>query len=325
MIQLFSRHILIKDRNGLQIPFSFDDIRGELFACFQDCGVTEEWAAEHIVLVLEEQFVGAPEEAERIATRQELDQLVLAILRDAGFADVAAAYSRRRGGVAASRQSPSFEPWDTARLERVLKTVPLADGTTARDRIRETGEALQTLRLTCASDELIRQLGMHGRGRDAGQADAALLPRHDLPAPAKGACDVRCEVARDLIEQGVIRPHRVSPYLPRVRLDLSLDRLVDEPAAAPLLPLLFFPRLREASRIAGIVLNKMRELLCRDVPHAAAHPAHVVVLGMDTVVNDGFRPGRPDRACTLQAEILQWLEREIPQALAFDVIVTQRA
>gem|GEM_PF-1413715 len=325
MIQLFSRHILIQDQSGSRAPISFDDIRCELFACFQECGVGEEWPAEHIALVLEEHFAGASGDTVPVTTRAELDQRVLAILNDAGFADVAIVYGHRRGGVTGARPAVRRAPWDSQRVEHLLETLPLPAGVTAGERVRRTVAALQALQLPRAGDELIRQLARHVEAPAAADAaPAAGLLCDALVCESGGEPDIDPAVRR-FIEQGVIRPHRISRYLPRARLDLCLDRLNDARAEVPLLPLVFFPRLRQAVHGAALTLTRLHETLCREIPHAAAHPAHVLVFGLGTVVNDRCDTRHPQRSRLLQAEILACVEGDMPSSLAFDVIVTRRA
>jgi len=324
MIQLFSQHFMVLDRNGRQRSFSFDELRRDLLCCFRACGVSDAWAAEEVALVIEEQFERGRTDSEAPVREAEVDALVASVLAASGYGDVAAQYRRLRNGEPSGDAVGPFADWDDARLgallERALSLLP-EDREELAGRVRR---ALVLLGFTEVSDELVRQLGGH-------------LLRNRAPAPDQsGADDPRwlfppdfwasawSDAAAELVAGGVLKPHPVSRLIPRARVDLDLARLADAMGGGPLTELGFLPRLRQVCCELGNLLPHMRDRICQEKPDAHHHPAHLIVRGAAPLIRERLVPMRARDAKALLAEIESLIRADLADQVAFDLIVTIR-
>ena len=324
MIQLFSRHFIVVNRQGRQTTFSFDDLRQDLFACFRTCGVREVWPAENIALIVEEHLERQRSEATIPVSEDQVDALVSSILFATGYGEVAAEYhkSRQLGPAAAVT---GLAAWDDRRIqEQLAKAFPLS-GEEIRSLAGEVGNALTRLAFGKVSDEMIRQLGAHlmqARTTVAGQASAPAGPVWLFP-PEHWPPLVPNTMAA-FLSTGIVSVLPVSRLLPRARARLDLSRLAASMGAAPLTELGFLPQLRHACNELPGLLRLVRGEIVRIAEHAGRAPTHLIVQGLDQVLRHYLVPLNRRASEALVNDIGDVLQRDVSERVDFELIVTVR-
>ena len=130
--------------------------------------------------------------------------------------------------------------------------------------------------------------------------------------------------AERLASTGVIRPHPVSRFLPRVRLELDLQRLAVVTGTPPLPEMLFLPALADALGCSAALLAQTgREIETRR-PHAAGAAAHLVVCGLDETIVAALLPQSPRATQALRNEVRAIVQAKLAAVPEGVVLVTFR-
>ncbi len=322
MIKLASHHALVVDRDGRKHSFDFDAVLLDLVRCFQACGVRDSWPADNIALIVEEHMEQRRQAGEPPVKEADLDTLVSSVLTASGFSDVAAEYGKLRQ-LEQSVVSPPVTPWDSARLARLIsRSLPLS-GHACIDATARVRAALDVLGLDGASDELIRQLAIH------------LLPVSCAPDPVEKAQPPwsmnpdtwRFELSptlRRLLHSGSVKLFPVSQALPRVRAELNLVCVAEAIGDSPLTELVLLPGLRSTVKSLRELLRAVRSDVVERWPHAAHHPAHLIVRGLGVVLHQYVLPLRASDSRELVEEIHALFRREFAADIGFEQLVTFR-
>lgn len=322
MIKLHSRHSLVAAADGTVRSLDVEALRRDLRRSFHDCGIHEDWTADHIALVLEEHAAGTGTDRPPLAER-DLHAMVSALLSASGYEDVGREYRKLVPAAVRPDDPDPFRAWDHTRVEAELASVlPL----TAPERaalVARTAAALAGLGLGVARTELIRELGRHFLQQTLDRpsplsADSPWLlwPSHWPVTAVPGA--------ERLASTGVIRPHPVSRFLPRVRLELDLQRLATVTGAPPLPEMLFLPALADALDCsAGLLAQTRREIETRR-PHATGAAAHLVVCGLNETIATALLPQSPRAAQALRNEVRAIVQAKLAAAPEGAVLVTFR-
>ena len=324
MIQLSAQRFLVVDRQGRQRPFSLDDVRENLQACFTTCGVTDAWPAEHISMILEEHLVRQQQEQTDAVAEAEIDTLICSVLTATGYGDVAAEYQRVCHLEPVDALSGRRTPWDERRLKTNLRLVlPLAEAE-LQELVHRVRGALQTLAISRVSDSFIRLLGAHllqtaATGAREEQTDESpwLLTASDLA----GFLEKR---AGQLVSDGILQLHPVSRLLPRERVGLDLRQLATSMAPPPLTEIAFLPRLCSICRRVAPVMQQLHIEICNRKPHARFHPAHLIAQGVPVVVGRWLVPMNRRAASAFCQEVESVIRAEVIERVEFEVLLMFR-
>ena len=335
MIQLHSQHSLVIGRDGRRRSFHHEAVRAELVYSLRACGVRDVWVADHVLLVLEEQLLNRHAGGEGIC-EEDVDRLVTGILSAAGYGDVARAYEKRRGIDPLADWRAGLESYDRERLVAVLEELPQLPERLGADLPERVSTALAALGIEQASDTLIREIGLHflagaaGASAPGGQRGAAGdsgASRSDFLLDAavlrhRAGLDDPAGVAEWARAVGV-RP--VSRQFPRICVDVHLERLCGETADdGPITELHFFPALLRLCRRLPEILTRLRSSLAAVRSDSTAAPAHLVIHGMERVLErfPGFSNRRARRA--VEGEVRQVFAEDVAAGVDFELILTFR-
>jgi len=322
MIQLSSRHALVLGQEGRTRTFDFEELRRELTGCFHACGVTDSWPAESVVCAIEEHFVRQCQDGGNTISEDELHALVTSVLLASGYPDVAGRYRHQRNLEPRRTTGPRPASWDAERLTAVLRRSYLLTENATETLASSVKKALEQLTFTEVTDEFIRQLGGHILDTGIGmKPPETTSPWLFSPSQVNGAVDMR---TADVSPTGAVRLYPVSRLIPRVRAELSLAHLADSIGDRPMTEMMIIPRLRKAASELRSSLPRLRERVCRERSDAQHHPAHLVVSGLDVVLNDVLVPlsRRGERAFVNDVQIV--LQRDLGDLLTFELVVSYR-
>ena len=139
MIRVFSGNLLIRE-DGSCRTLDMDRLRRDLQRCFHAVGVEEGWLSEHVALAAEEHLAQRQGSASDVPSRSDVDRLVVRLLVDTGYVDVAAEFCRSQQ-ICPESLTSGMSAWDGPRIRRVLaESLPfgtdrlesLADGVARR-------------------------------------------------------------------------------------------------------------------------------------------------------------------------------------------------
>ena len=106
MIKRHSIHSLVAAADGTVRSLDVEALRRDLRRSFHDCGISENWTADHIALVLEEHAAGTGTDRPPLA-EHDLHAMVSALLSASGYEDVGREYRK----LVPPRSGPTTRPF----------------------------------------------------------------------------------------------------------------------------------------------------------------------------------------------------------------------
>lgn len=326
MIRLSSKHTMVLDPQGTARTFDLDAVFTDLRRCFRDCGVNEPWIADHIAMVVEEQLGTAADRRTTMMQEKDVHAMVMSLLAASGYEDVAAYYRERRSLPVPSPHARDMKAWDKTRVnDTLLRLLPLHEQERQNLANQVTG-ALEQLGFSSVSTDLIEQLALHavasGSNRDHtpdnGQRKAWLLDADAWPVE-------RCsDSTRKHMTRGILTAYPVSRVLPRVRLQLDLIAGAQEAGNPPLTELALLPAVNRCAAAAAELLHKAVRQLADLHPDGPPMPPHLLVIGIDTVVDDLVVPQSARSRKQLRHDLLTAIQSRLEQDCGDDILITLR-
>jgi hypothetical protein len=185
-------------------------------------------------------------------------------------------------------------------------------------------DALVHLGLERVNDNLLRELAVHllsaeteDQVTEAGNQPIRLFPDEHWLARLHGTYGT-------LLTSGILRVHPVSSAVPRARVEFDIEKFGKRLGAPPLLEMQILTCLPPAARALQAMLGTVRADICSLRPSAAAHPAHIILRGMEPLLAEQLQPLCAREAHAFLAEVRDCLQREVCAQAAFEVILSLR-
>lgn len=322
MIKLHSRHCLVAAPDGTVRSLDVEALRRNLRRSFRSCGVSEDWTADHIALVIEEHAAGTSTDRPPLAER-DLHAMVSALLAASGYEDVGRHYRDLVPAAADCAAPDPFRAWDQARIEAELSALLPVDESERQGIVARTASALAMIGLTAVRSELIRELGQHVLRRVVDERRPGAADSPWLLRPDEWTVAAVPDAAR-LVAAGALCLHPVSRFLPRIRLELDLRRLATLAATPPLPEIILLPALAHGlDAIAGLIAQTRRALADRGL-QGVPPTAHLGVAGLDETVAEAVLPQSARAAKALRHEIEAIVTAKLPVGTERAALVTFR-
>lgn len=228
MIKLQADTIRIRAEAGGELTLNLDQLRNELWQSCHLMGVEDPELADDIVAVIRN-FVKEGPQSHQSYSRGEIDELVIQILLDSGFPQVATDYRRRRHLQEASGTVPDRVKPEPAIIRLILQRDPFFMSKPV-DRVLDTIiRKIAGLQLSEVSPRLVMELGKEVWSENENQrkpidADSYWLIHRDEIPSLLASPDAR------LIASGTVAVRSVSNLLPRLSIQANLDYLIGDSA-----------------------------------------------------------------------------------------------
>jgi hypothetical protein len=262
MIKLRADTILIRADAGGELPLDLEQLRDELWQTCVQTGVDDSELADDIVAVIRN-FVNEGPQANQSYSRCEIDELIVQILVDSGFPNVAAEYRRRRQMDDFVVVPDHVRP-EPASIRLVLQRDPFFVSKPVDRIIDALIMRIASLRLADISPRLVAELGKAiwheqeaARIPSSQAAGYWLIHRDEIPALLSGA-------DAQLLATGAIHIRSVSSLLPRLQLQTNLGYIITDTDGSLIPELALFPAFDTlCSRLNGIVRRLISEVQVR--------------------------------------------------------------
>ena len=220
MIQLSSHTILILYADTTTEPMETEQIRNRIFRACIAAGETDSWIADDLSLAVEFALLS---KEQRMIRAEELDQLILATLEDAGYSSVATEFQR-----IARSAPPEFLPVSEESVQLVLNhNLALEPAKFERVSSRVL-KSLELLGMESASRGLILELARQFRDTDF-SAPALSVPDNSQNRELYSVVlrqedlETKCsEAVQSLLRSKTLRISHVSRLFSVLRIELSL-------------------------------------------------------------------------------------------------------
>ena len=192
------------------------------------------------------------------------------VLAASGYADVSKTFMELRGMDAISGLQVAMRPWDSHRLADVLGSrLPLAP-VQVHGLATRCSTALTGLGLQFASDEFIRELGIHLLHRQQSPAKETISDAVDMVVPTG-------EDADNLLSNRALVAYPIAPLFPRAQVAIDLKAFVKAECDEWHSELLLFGKLPELAGNAIQILAQQRKTILEQNPDFDKCPCHAVV------------------------------------------------
>ncbi len=326
MIQLHPQRMLLKTPGGERESIDLSELESALDRALNICGIQASWLADHILVALQDYAaVMAAADGEGL-NKESLHHTLARMLLDAGYADVAASFAEQSRLQDAVAETEHRAAWDRPRVDTLLrqhlKTVQhlnpeLGDKVVQR---------LQTLGFGRVGDTLIIEVARHilAEWGDVERTQETLeaAPRDDwLLAPGFWQTFLPPQVAA-LVEDEVIEIRQLSDLLPVVRLRFFIPKLVSRIEERPLTDLHLLPALVRAGREIGQAIECLVRQVNRSGKKEYRHPAHLTVIGLDTMLLAEFARESKSSLAKRRSEIVDVITKTINESLQHPLILS---
>jgi hypothetical protein len=322
MIKLYSKRLLISRLEGGKQPFDAERLQHDLQLSFAAVGVQENWLAEHLIIAVEDQLA---EQSALLGTEQseeDIERLLIKILKDTGYPDVAADFAKRRGKSGSEAVNLKRLPWTQQRIRQLLQhELDMSPNGTALLAEAVLGK-LAALQMPLVSDKLILQIAEHilaelaseqRQNTDEQQTGGWLMPAGYWSAFFAGD-------TASLLAAGVLQVHPVSSLFPVVRVSVDSKQLADSLGGTTLTELEFVPAFRNCVRHALRALTALQEHALT-VCEVQGRPAYLQVHGLAAVVRAHLGKRRKADAERLTGELVDMI-RECANGKSEHVIIS---
>jgi len=322
MIKLFSKNLIIKTKDGHKQSISIDSIRQNLISSLKECGIDEPWISENMIMVIEEQLREFCATHKQNTSEAQLDNLVTAVLSDAGYTDVALQYNKRRNHPPIDKTGVPLKKWNSHRITTLLYNSFGLNKDENSALITKIKQIIKTANFTFVSDELIRQLAMH------------LLQNKNNPAQAKtisynNPCLLQTThletlfsgMLAEFIQAKIINIHPVSRMFPRAKITLNLEKLAQWLNTKPLTEILILPQLHRISPLITKAFQFIRAEIHEKNNDSDQYPAYLYLKNLNQLIQQYMIPFSPKTQKQFISEIEQIIEQDIIKTLNFKLII----
>ena len=286
MIELYSKRFLLPLTDSSHAPVDLETLALDLDRAQREVGIHESWLTDHVLAALC-QFDASIRLIDEDNTDEQINRMIMSMLVDAGFPDVAARFAEIRSIELNIPEPANRRPWNSQRIRNVLvEHIGTSENTAARlaDGI---AERLRPLGFKRVGDALIIEIARHMLSDWSDRDTETVQPprnRDGWLMPPGFWETFLPRTAAEFMEIGalVIRP--VSRLLPVIRLDFHLVRFAEAQNLLPVAELSLHPALRQICPVLIDTLRSVREQVGKTHgADIANHPAHLTVFGLDTL------------------------------------------
>lgn len=286
----------------------------ESFAAF---GVTDMYVPSTIAEIVEDHLaLPASCGGKERLTYERVDSIVREILINAGFSDVAAHFSSRRGLQPEQESGEGESEWNRKRISNLLAGKFSLEKDELDTLAVRVGAKLKLLNFSSASDALITELGAHLNRRRKSRKAAPKTPKELLFCRDDILEEAPADLA-NLIAEKALSYRPVTRILPVVRVELSMLHAAAIAGPGPQTELNLFPALNKTCEKAAMLLKMIHEKIEAVSPHASGHPAHLYLTDLSTFFEKRFIPLKKPAEKRLIREILDLIEGRINSRINF--------
>ncbi len=322
MIQWQPQQILVRDVSGRRRPVDLGVFERKLNRALADCGIQESWLVDHLLVSLQDYSAVVVGESTSL-DEQSLHRTLARMLLDSGYADVAARFAEQCRVPDAVADIEGRAAWDTPRIEAVLRR-HLQGVERLIPQLREgVGERLERLGFARAGDKLIVELARHlisQWGEHERERDKREVSGEWLLAPGFWRTFLPPSATHLLRSETVdIRP--ISNLLPVIRLRWSMPRMIGQIENRPLTELQLLPQLTETAHQVAAIIEALVSHLNEKKQGGTVHPAHLTIIGLETMLAEEFAGEGKSRNLRRQTEILSLISEILSRHLRHRLII----
>jgi hypothetical protein len=282
MIKLSELVVMVANHDGTVIEFEAEQFQTEIIRSFLAAENNELWVAEDIVMAVEYALL-AHDSDEKIFSLTEIESIIIGILEDAGFAEVAESYRRTH-----RQRHITFSP----ERNYLLQLLNRHAGLTGRNLEAVTDKVIvagSKLHIDAAAPELFVELAKYYKSQLLNKESPAL---EKLVLPTSTERLRRISISIDKIKEqlneasvsclnkNIIQLYSISSLFPAVRIAINMKKVAEHAALTPpVTELLLLPNFSEIANAVNDVV-KVTEAVFHEYTSGGDLPLYISVPDM---------------------------------------------
>lgn len=238
--------IYVKSLEGRTVYFDRQKLETGIVEALESARVNEEFLAEDISYALEKYLEKVRDQGGDLITVEVLNGHVVSLLFDAGYSDVAYAYSTINAASWDFKTSKELEPWDSHRALKLIKQNLLFQSYDLNFLAKSVNEAILNFKFSKVSDSFIVELVSHFIANSEPVKPEAMedQPRGKKMFYASEAVAFSPKLLQGLFADGILKANDVGHIFPKFTIDFDFLAYIGKCSCVdgtPLMELLFLP------------------------------------------------------------------------------------
>jgi hypothetical protein len=261
-------------------------------------GVQEDFLAEDISYALEKYLEKVRDQGGELLTVEALNGHVVSLLTDAGYGEVAYAYSSLNESTWEFKTSKELERWDLNRALRLMKHNLLFQSYDLSSLSQQVNKAIANFKFSKVSDSFIVELLLHFIGNQESVVTPPVASESEIVHFHGNKLFYASEVVafsskefQELFGNGVLKASDIGHIFPKFAIDLDFTVYVAscvQDEGVPLMELCFIPQFTKFVEDIASFYAKMNKFLELTLPGVAISK-RFNICGLDVGIQDGFK------------------------------------
>ena len=305
--------IYVTSLEGKTVYFDRQKLESGIVEALESVRVNEEFLAEDISYALEKYLEKLRDQGRALITVEALNGHVVSLLFDAGYSDVAYAYSSINAATWDFKTSKELEPWDNDRALKLIKQNLLFQSYDLNYLAKSVNDAVLNFKFSKVSDSLIVEFVSHViANKEPVKPEAKVdQPRGKKLFYAAEAVAFSPRLLQDLFAGGILKANDIGHIFPKFSIDFDFFAYVDGCSHGddvPLMEMLFLPDFTALISKVAMLYVKVNKFLTLTFPSVTILK-QFSVKKLDAGVREGFKVNARSKI-TFRREILELVKGE---------------
>ena len=285
--------IYVKSLEGKTVYFDRQKLESGIVEALETARVNEEFLAEDISYALEKYLEKLRDQGDELITVEVLNGHVVSLLFDAGYSDVAYAYSTINAASWDFKTSKELEPWDSGRALKLIKQNLLFQSYDLDSLAGAVNTAVASFKFSKVSDSFIVELVSHViANREPVKAETKVdQPRGKKMFYASEAVAFSPKLLRGLFSDGILKAIDIGHIFPKFSVDLNFASYIKKSTHgddSPLMELLFLPDFTDLIAEIAKLYVKVNKFLTLTFPGVVILK-QFSIKELDVGISEGFK------------------------------------
>lgn len=318
MIKLSDSAITIINPDGTRFTFEIDELQSKIIQSCLAAGIKDVWIAEDISLSIE-YALGHSENRQRVFTLEDLHYLVVKILEETGFPEVAESFKLQHD-IEDETVSINGET-----VRQIIENNLGLLGKSQEQLAEKTQAALSLLKINDAPSNLVLELAKYYKSTEAPIDDISSLvatkkDENSWRVDESTVYEMLSDTAKSFIDDSIIQLNRVTPLYPSIKVDLRITKFANFlNLEAPLTEMVIIPYFTSISDAINEIVKVYDHLYDEvtegtEAERSDALPVYLIVRDMSLFAKEWLLSVWPD-AYDCCEDMLYYLIRDLKRGL----------
>jgi len=285
--------IYVTNLEGKTVYFDRQKLEAGIVEALETARVNEEFLAEDISYALEKYLEKMRDEGCDLVTVEVLNGHVVRLLFDAGYSDVAYAYSTINAATWDFKTSKELEAWDSSRALDLIKQNLLFQSYDLDSLAKAVNDAVGSFKFTKVSDSFVVELVLHiiANREPVKLEEKVVHPRGKKLFYASEVVAFSPKLLQSLFANEILKANDIGHIFPKFSIDFDFSAYIQQSShsdGTPLMELLFLPDFSVLVAEVATLYMKINKFLTLTFPEIEILK-QFNIKKLDTGISEGFK------------------------------------